>query len=153
MEPEVRTLLLERYRAGYQELVDSIEGLSESELSARPADGGWSPREIVHHTADSEMTAAIRLRRLLAEDRPQIVGYDQEEFARRLFYDRPIAGSLESIRASRLTSAEILDRLSPEDWKREGTHSEIGGYNVERWLEIYAAHCHDHAAQIRRGLT
>jgi hypothetical protein len=66
-----------------------------------PGPGRWSAREIVHHLADSEMTAAIRLRRLLAEERPAIQGYDQEEFARRLHYDRPHEASLELFRAVR----------------------------------------------------
>jgi hypothetical protein len=40
--------------------------------------------------------------------------------------------------------------MSDEDWQREGTHSESGSYSVEDWLTIYAAHAHNHAAQIRR---
>ena len=51
----------------------------------------------------------------------------------------------------RRTSAELLDRLSETEWLREGTHSEVGRYSVERWLEIYAAHAHNHADQIRRA--
>ena len=74
------------------------------ELDRRPAPGKWTSREIVHHLADSEMTSAIRLRRLLAEDRPVIVGYDQEEFARRLHYDRPIGASLDALKAARATT-------------------------------------------------
>ena len=67
----------------------------DAELDARPADGGWTPREVVHHVADSEMTSAIRLRRLIAEDDPLIVGYDGDEFARRLHYaERPIEPAL-----------------------------------------------------------
>jgi hypothetical protein len=27
----------------------------------------------------------------------------------------------------------------------------MGPYSVERWLEIYSAHCHEHADQIRRA--
>jgi DinB superfamily len=105
----------------------------------------------VHHLADSEMTSAIRLRRLIAEDEPTIVGYDEAEFARRLFYDRPIEASLEALRASRRTTAQILERLSDEQWTRSGTHTESDGYGVETWLEIYANHAHDHADQIRRA--
>jgi Arc/MetJ-type ribon-helix-helix transcriptional regulator len=41
--------------------------------------------------------------------------------------------------------------MGPLDWQREGTHSEVGRYTVERWLEIYADHAHNHAAQIRRA--
>src|SRR5262245_26512066 len=100
------------------------------------------------------MTSAIRLRRLIAEDDPAIVGYDGDEFARRLHYaDRPIAPALEAVAGARATTAQILRGLSDEEWGRTGTHSESGPYGVERWLEIYAVHCDDHAAQIRRALA
>ena len=124
---------------------------SDAELDRRPAPGKWTAREIVHHLADSEMTSAIRLRRLLAEDSPVIVGYDQEEFARRLHYDRPIAASLDAFKAARATTGEILDRMTEEEWAREGTHSESGRYTLLQWLRIYADHAHNHAAQIRVG--
>jgi hypothetical protein len=102
--------------------------------------------------ADSEMTAAIRLRRLIAEDAPTIQGYDQEEFAQRLFYgERPIEASVEAVAAARQTTAEILDRLDEGQRARGGTHTESGAYGVETWLEIYADHAHDHADQIRRA--
>ena len=97
------------------------------------------------------MTAAIRLRRLLAEDRPRIDGYDEAEFARKLHYDRPIQASLDAFKAARVTTAEILDRMSDKEWASEGTRSEVGRYTVDTWLEIYAAHAHDHAQQIVRA--
>jgi len=40
--------------------------------------------------------------------------------------------------------------MTEEDWAREGTHSESGRYTATDWLNIYAAHAHNHAAQIRR---
>jgi hypothetical protein len=55
---------------------------------------------------------------------------------------------LEAFKAARLTTGEILDRMTEAEWRREGTHSEIGRYTVDRWLEIYARHAHDHAEQI-----
>jgi hypothetical protein len=97
------------------------------------------------------MISAIRMRRLLTEKTPVIHGYDEVEFARRLTSDRPIASSLEAMRYARETTAQILDRLSEADWERAGTHSESGPYSLEDWLTIYAAHGHDHAAQIRRS--
>jgi len=51
------------------------------------------------------MTSAIRLRLLVATPSPAIVGYDQDEFARRLFYDRPVESSLEALKAARRTTA------------------------------------------------
>jgi hypothetical protein len=151
MDLSTRQQLIERYGQGYQVVAAALAGASEAELDAKPGPGKWSAREIVHHLADSEMTSAIRLRRLLAEDNPVIVGYDQEEFARRLHYDRPIATSLEAFRLARLVTSELLTRMGDEEWRRTGTHSESGPYSVERWLEIYAEHAHGHADQIRRA--
>jgi hypothetical protein len=151
MDTRKRQELIEQYKDGYRVIVEALAGIREQELDAHPAPGKWSARQIVHHLADSEMTAAIRLRLLLAEDRPEIRGYDQERFARALYYDRPYERSLEAFRFARETTADILDRMSDADWAREGTHSEHGRYPVTRWLEIYAEHAHNHAAQIRRA--
>lgn len=151
MDKKARRQLIEKYKNGYQAVAKALEGITDNELDARPAPGKWSARQIVHHLADSEMTSAIRLRLLLAQDRPSILGYDQNEFAQRLYYDRPIQASLATLKAARETTADILERMTDAEWAREGTHSEIGRYTVDRWLEIYAAHAHDHAQQIVRA--
>ncbi len=148
MNDQKRRELVEKYKEGYAMVAEAVAGASDEELDCQPAPGKWSARQIVHHLADSEMTSAIRLRRLLAEDRPAITGYDQEEFARRLHCDRPIAKSLEAFKGARDSTAELLESLSPEEWQREGVHSEMGRYSVELWLEVYAEHAHHHATQI-----
>lgn len=151
MQPSDRQKLLLRYREGHGAVVDALSGIGDAELDARPGPGDWTVREIVHHLADSETTSVIRLRRLLAEDAPLIAGYDEEEFARRLHYDRPIAADLDLFGAVRRANAELLARLDETEWRRAGTHTASGPYSVETWLEIYAAHGHDHADQIRRA--
>src|SRR2546426_11886069 len=115
MENMRRRDLIERYKEGPEVVAEALAGITDDELDSRPGTDDWTPREVVHHLADSEMTSAIRLRRLLAEDEPIILGYDEEEFARRLFYgDRPIQAALDAFRASRATTAEILERLSED---------------------------------------
>jgi len=76
MDRATRDALVAKYKAGYQAVVDALDGATDEELDRVPAPGKWTARQIVHHLADSEMTSAIRLRRLIAEDRPLIVGYD-----------------------------------------------------------------------------
>jgi len=154
MDAERRRELVAQYREGPGVIEDLVAGLSEEDLDRSPADGGWTGREVIHHLADSEMRSAIRVRQLLAEDEPVIQGYDEEAWAQRLHYgDRPAGASVTALRASRETTADLLDRLSDDDWARSGTHTESGpGYSVERWLEIYAAHAHDHAEQIRQAV-
>lgn len=152
MDTATRAALLDEYRAGYQVVVDALAAVGD-DLDASPADGGWTPRQVVHHLADSEMTSAIRLRRLLAEDRPAIAAYDEAEFARRLHYDRPIEASLLAFRAAREANASLLAALTEDEWARTGTHSESGFYSVSTWLEVYAVHGRDHADQIRSALA
>ena len=151
MERERRAELIARYKDGYRVVAAAMAGITEAELDARPAPGKWSAREIVHHLADSEMTSAIRLRLLIAEERAAIRAYDEAEFARKLHYDRPIASSLLAFEAARGSTGDLLDRMTEADWAKEGTHPEHPRYSVEHWLEIYAAHAHNHAAQITRA--
>jgi DinB superfamily len=151
MTPAERDALLDRYATGAHDVLDAIDGIPDDELDRRPPTGDWSPRMIVHHLADSESMAYIRLRRLLAEEDPVIQGYDEPEWARRLHYERPIEPSIAVMQAVRAASLQLLRSLSPDEWARTGTHSESGAYSVEQWLAIYAQHSHEHADQIRRA--
>ena len=148
---EERQQLIDRYKDGYNEVVRSLIGFPDDLLTEHPIPGKWSAAEIVHHLADSETTSALRLRRLLVEDHPLIQGYDQDGYAIALNYNkREIGPALEAFRFARATTAQLFDFMSDDDWLREGTHSESGAYTCEDWLRIYAAHAHNHAAQIRR---
>jgi len=151
MNTPEREALIDQYEDGYRAVEAALTGITAAELEAREGPGEWSPREVVHHLADSEMTSAIRLRLLIAQDSPQIIGYDQEEFVRRLYPDRPIEPSLAAFAAARAATVPILRRLSEDEWRRSGTHNEMGEYSVETWLSVYAPHAHDHADQIRRA--
>jgi hypothetical protein len=148
MDSAARKKLIEQYKDGYRVVAEAVAGAPDEELAKQPAPGKWSAREVVHHLADSEMTAAVRLRVLLATENPRIVGFDQDEFARKLHYDRPMDASLELFKAVRRSTAELLDRMSDADWTRQGSHTEHGVYGIERWLEIYSGHAHKHAKQI-----
>ncbi|MGE3073096.1 MAG: DinB family protein [Dehalococcoidia bacterium] len=152
MDTATRTELIRRYREGYATVEQALAGASNVALDRADSEG-WTARQVAHHLADSEMTSALRLRKLIAEQAPVIYGYDEEAFARSLHYDvRPIEASLLAFRAARESTATLLEVLSEDDWSRSGWHTESGLYTVETWLEIYAAHAHDHAEQIRRAL-
>src|SRR5205807_3936402 len=151
MTSEEREKMIARYKDGYEEVLQSLKDFTEQSLTAHPIEGKWSTAEILHHLADSETTSALRLRRLLVEDHPLIQAYDQEAYAARLDYNRrDVVPALDAFRSARATTAQLFDLMSDEDWQREGTHSESGAYTPEDWLRIYAAHAHNHAAQIAR---
>jgi DinB superfamily len=150
MDADERQKLIAQYRDGHRVVMEALAGITEDELDRADGDG-WSPRQVVHHLADSEMMSALRIRRLLAEPQPVIHGYDEKRFADRLTLDRPIEPSLEAMRWARETSAQLLDRMTAADWTIVGTHTESGRFGTEDWLRIYASHAHEHASQIRRA--
>ena len=154
MTREERDGLMARYRDAADTFRAAVAGVSDAELDRVGIDGEWTVREIAHHLADSELTSAIRLRRLIAEDEPLIQGYDEVEFVRRLHVtQRPIATSVDAAAAARASTFTILEALTEDEWARSGKHSDSGEYSVEEWLRTYANHPWDHADQARRVLA
>ena len=152
MDKDARRQLIEKYKDGHRVVTDALKGLKDRDLDVR-LPGKWSIREIVHHLADSEMVAAVRLRRLVAEDRPGIRATDVGGYVRRLFYDRPTQNSLELFRVVRASTTEILERMTDADWARVGVQSGTGRYTAEKWLEVFSQHADTHAEEIKRTRT
>lgn len=150
MTHEDRATLIARYRAGYDEVVAALEGITAVALDWRPAATEWSAREVIHHLADSEMIAGIRLRRILVEDEAQLWPYAPGRLAERLAYaDRPLDAALALFRWTRACTAELLDRMTEADWAKAGMPTPNGEYSTVRWLRGYSGHAHEHADQIR----
>ncbi|HKZ06566.1 MAG TPA: DinB family protein [Methylomirabilota bacterium] len=149
-----RKKAIARYAAGPARLRAALRRVPHAALHWRPAPGEWSAHEVVHHCADSEANAHLRLRYLLAEKDPLIVGYDQEEWARTLSYARrPLAPALATVVAVRANTVPLLRALSEAAWARSGRHTEGGTYTVEGWLGLYAEHLEIHARQIEANLA
>jgi len=120
----------------------------------RPGPGKWSAHEVVCHCADAEMNAAARIRYLVAEKDPVIIGYDQEEWARQFdYHQHPLETALETVEAVRAHTVALLRRLPADAWGRVGRHTESGRYGVDDWLDTYAEHLENHSAQIERNLA
>jgi hypothetical protein len=151
MDTNEREHLIRQYRDGHRAVMEAFQGITDQELDHSAVEGEWTPRQIAHHLADSEMMSAIRIRRMLTEKTPVIFGYDEKAFAEKLTSDRPIEPSLEAMRWARETCSQLLDRMTVDDWQIAGTHTESGRYTTEDWLRIYAGHAHDHAEQIKRS--
>ena len=145
---------IQRYTDGPARLRQALTTVPDEAVQWRPGPGKWSVQEIVGHCADSETNAYIRLRFLLAESEPVLQGYDQDEWARRFDYHRvPMSLSLQTVEAVRASTSALLERLTPQDFERRGTHTESGPYGVVDWLRSYAGHLEGHASQIERNVA
>jgi hypothetical protein len=149
-----RQELIQQYADGPARLRAALERVPRAALQWRPAAGKWSAHEVVVHCADSEMNAALRIRYVLAEKKPTIVGYEQDVWAEALDYHaHPLDAALAAVTAARANTVPLLRRLPESAWARAGTHTESGPYSADDWLRIYAAHLETHARQIERNLA
>ncbi|HEU4371085.1 MAG TPA: DinB family protein [Methylomirabilota bacterium] len=144
-----RTKLIDAYAAGPARLRAALATVPVAALSWRPKAGEWSAHEIVCHCADSESHASLRIRTLVTEPEPVIVGYDQDRWAQALDYHaHPLEPALAVVDAVRASTLALLRRLPDAAWSRAGRHTESGHYTAEDWLRIYAEHLENHARQI-----
>lgn len=149
MTPEERALLIKRYEDGCVALIDALGAVPDSGLDFAPP-GEWSARQIAHHVADAELVRGYRLRQLLAQDAPQLQGFDEAQFVAKLHYYRPVKASLALFQAAVASNVELLTLVFPEDWLRAGNHDEYGVFSLEDWLQRAAAHAFEHAEQLGR---
>src|SRR5260221_14777769 len=119
MTPAQRTTLIDQYADGPRRLREALTRVPAEALTWRPAPGEWSAHEVICHCADSETTSYSRIRYVLAEKDPLIVGYDQEEWARRFDYHAlPIEPALAAVAAVRFLTTALLRTLPAEAWAR-----------------------------------
>jgi hypothetical protein len=148
-----REELIERYGRGPDLLRAALARVPEDARKWRPGPAKWSAHEIVVHCADSEMNAALRIRYVLAEKDPVIIGYDQDGWARAFdYHSEPLEPALAAVEVARGRTVALLRRLDEGDWTKQGRHTESGPYSAEDWLRLYAEHLEGHATQIERNL-
>ncbi len=146
--------LIRRYAEGPGRLKAALAKVPQEARQWRPGPGQWSVHEIVCHCADSEANGAMRLRYLLAEKEPVLVGYDQDRWATELdYHGHPLEAALATVEAVRGNTAPLLRRVPADSWKKTGRHTEAGRYGAEEWLKTYAEHLEKHSAQIERNLA
>jgi len=154
LTPEQREALIVEYEKGAVLLCTAWENVPEDAEKWRPAPDKWSAHEVVIHCADCETYAATRLRLLVAEAEPLIVGYSQDAWAKVFNYHAQCTDrALRTVDAVRSQALPVLRSLTEADWAKEGRHTESGLYNVCDWLKSYGPHLTNHAQQISRNLT
>lgn len=144
---------VERFIAQAGVLHELVRGLSPSDLDAAPVPGRWSLRTLVIHVMDSDAFAIGRMKRIIAEDNPLLIAYDENAFAARLFYpDLDLGLVCELYRAGRLHMGEILRRLTEEAFARTGVHNENGKMTLAGVVEGYVRHVEHHLVFAREKL-
>jgi hypothetical protein len=130
-----------------------VNGVDEAQLRRRPAPGEWAIIEVVAHLADTEERALARVRRMVAEEDPELAPFDQEALAEeRRYLDLDLDLELARLEQLRREHLAVLDALDEPGWERTGQHGEHGELTVGLYETHVAAEEVDHLAQIARLL-
>ena len=143
--------LIEHYAAGGEKLAMAIRGLTREDLLAVPAAdagpevGKWSIQQVVIHCMDSDLIATDRIKRMIAEDNPTLIGYDENRFVKNLSYEEQEAEqAVQIVDMNRKLFAHVLRKLPAAAWERKGTHNERGAVTVGKYLKSTADHLDHH---------
>lgn len=141
--------LIEAYAAGADKLAMAVRGLSKEDLAWKPpADakvGKWSIQQIIVHMTDSEAVHADRMKRVIAEENPTLVAFDEARWAANLAYEqRSAEDSLGLFAAICKDMTVILRNLAPAAWQRTGMHTERGKMTLAQLVNGSNQHLDHH---------
>jgi uncharacterized damage-inducible protein DinB len=143
--------LIEEYGRGYAMLREAVEGLTEEELRYKPAPDKWSIHQILIHVTDSEILSTHRLKKVLAEEEPLLISFNQNAWANDLGYDLlDREQHLLLFQLLRSSMQPILDHLTSEQSELVGVYADAGRFTFKQLLEYRVQHVRDHLAQIQR---
>ena len=147
--------LAEQYKQSTEIFLNLASSLKFDDLDRSDSEG-WTPRQVIHHVADSEAQSYARLRRLIAEPGTTIQGYDEGKWAENPtigYRNHEIDSSIAVFKAVRQSSYELLLRMEDSLLDQKGIHTESGEYSVRDWMNSYINHPIDHANQIKKVLS
>lgn len=129
---------------------DSLDGLSDAQLSWKPAPDKWSVKEVVAHLVDSSIVHSVRARKIVAEPLPALPVYDQDAWvAGARSNEAALADILRAYEAILHYNALFYGRLADADWEKEG---DTNGkrVTVAELFRGFIRHVGIHLAQIER---
>ncbi len=141
--------LIADYLNGPVQLRRVVADLSQQHLQARPAPGKWSTLEVVCHLVDSEQAWCHRMKRVIAEEKPLLIGYDETRFSAALrYHEQKLEDELALLEGTRRQMARILKGLPESAWARTSIHSERGLMTLEEMLQAEVDHIPHHIRHI-----
>jgi len=142
--------IIERVKALPGEIAGEIEGLGDEELRRRPAEGGWSIKEVCGHLCDDSEVWRRRLYMMITQTDPVLPSYDQEALVREHAYqDADIGAVLGDFKRFRLDMVENLSTLARDGWERTGQHPDWGRLTIGQGMGMMVRHTEGHLDQVR----
>jgi hypothetical protein len=151
LTPDQRVSLIARIAVVPARARAAVDGLSDAHLDTPYREGGWSPRQIVHHLADSHLNAFTRVKLALTEDRPVIKPYDQDRWSEQAdVLGVPVVSSLSILDGLHHRWVLLWNAMADDDFGRKALHPEIGEVSVDFLLQMYGWHGDHHVTQVEQ---
>ena len=145
---------LQRLERTADELSAAIKGQSAAALGKRPDEKNWAGVEVICHLRDAEESFGGRFQMFLAMEDVKLLPMDVDRLATDRQYLRCDAGeSVEAFRKRRAENLETFRTLTPDQWKRGGTHPQRGRMTFDDFLSLMAWHDDNHLDQLKRALS
>jgi hypothetical protein len=145
---------LKRLERTADELAGTIKGRSGAVLAKRPGETSWASVEIICHLRDAEETFDGRFQMFLAMENATLLPVDVDRVATDRQYLRCDAGeAIDAFRKRRSENLDTLRKLTPDQWKRGGTHPQRGRMTFEDFVTLMAWHDDNHLDQLKRALA
>jgi DinB superfamily len=151
LQPREVALLLQSMSTA---MTAEIGSLPDAVLGWHPAEGEWCAKECLGHIMEAERRGFNgRIRRILAESDPSLLGWDQLAVEReRNDCARSGAELLAEFQQLRTDSVALVSALKDVDLERGGTHERVGYIRVNDLLHEWLHHDRNHFRQLQANL-
>ncbi|GGA15540.1 putative metal-dependent hydrolase [Paenibacillus marchantiophytorum] len=130
-------------------LRDVLKDLDHEQLQVPYRPGGWTSQQVVHHMADNDINAYLRLKRALTEDEPVASSYREDLFAELSDYrDVPVQVSIALLESLHTRLVALLRGGSQNAFNRQFSTQALGRISIDTALQRFLWHNQHHIAQI-----
>ncbi len=154
LSPKERAIAIDTLAALPQQLAAALDGLTHSQIDTPYRSGGWTIRQLIHHIADSDMTAYSWMRLALTarssnDAWPTVFAYEPAALAELPDSALPASVSLQLLTSLHQRWVSTLRAVPESIWSTHGyIHPETGRCSLEQTLAMYAWHSSHHLAHI-----
>jgi uncharacterized damage-inducible protein DinB len=144
-------VIIQEYLKTHEQLVQSLEGLSEEQLKWKAKQESWSVTEVLAHLADHSIVVSFRIRDILSGTLVQLPVFNQNTWVSgQLANEGNVTDSLEVFRGLLQYNSILLKRLSDAEWQRIGVNFKGEKVRIVDIINSFIAHVQNHLAQIER---
>ncbi|GIQ71410.1 putative metal-dependent hydrolase [Xylanibacillus composti] len=131
-------------------LQETVKILNGEQIHVPYRTNGWTVQQVIHHMADNDMNAFIRLKRALTETEPQATSYREDLWAVLNDYrETPVIISITLLEAIHFRLCRLLEGMNAEDFEKKFRTNVLGLITADVAVQRFIWHNKHHIVQIQ----